>query len=57
MPRCPAFHTSEEEDPAVYHDNSACGEGKKIKPEHRVEGYGVNRRVCEVCDALTAKGQ
>jgi hypothetical protein len=57
VPRCPAFHTLEPEDPEVYHDNSACWEGEKIKPEHHVDGYGVGRRICEVCDELNAKGQ
>jgi len=41
VPRCPAFHTSEPETPEVYHDNSACHEGKQIKAEHRVLGMGL----------------
>lgn len=57
MPKVPAFHTSEPETPAVYHNNSACDEGKKIKPEHRVDGEGVGRRLCEVCAKLNAEGK
>jgi hypothetical protein len=57
MPPCSPFHTSEPETPAVYHNNSACFEGKKIKREHRVEGTGVGRRPCEICADLNRKGQ
>lgn len=57
MPKVSAFHTSEPETPAVYHNNSACDEGKKIKPEHRVDGEGVGRRLCEVCAKLNAEGK
>ena len=49
MAACPPFHTSEPEDPPVYHDDDECYEGKKIKPEHRVDGKGTDRRRCEVC--------
>ena len=52
MPSCQPFHTSEPETPAVYHDNSACSDGKKVKPEHRRIGLGVDRRLCEVCAEL-----
>jgi hypothetical protein len=57
MPPCPPFHTSEPETPPVYHNNSACSEGKKIQQRHRVENAGVNRRLCEVCADLNRKGQ
>jgi hypothetical protein len=57
MPRVTPFHTSETETPAVYHNNSACHEGKQIKPQHRVPGEGVGRRLCEVCADLNAKGK
>jgi hypothetical protein len=50
--KIPAFHTSEEETPAVYHDNDECSEGKKIKQEHKVSGSGTDRRLCEVCAGL-----
>ncbi len=52
MPSCQPFHTSEPETPAVYHNNSACSDGKKVKPEHRRIGLGVDRRQCEVCADL-----
>jgi hypothetical protein len=54
MARCAPFHTSEDETPAVYHNDDACHEGKKIKPEHRVESEGTDRRLCEVCAGLNA---
>jgi len=57
VPRVPAFHTSEPETPPVYHNNSECHEGKKIKPWHRVEGEGVGRRLCEICAELNAQGK
>jgi len=50
--KIPAFHTSEEETPAVYHNNDECSEGKKIEPEHKVSGSGTDRRLCEVCAGL-----
>jgi hypothetical protein len=56
VPSCSPFHTSEPEYPAVYHDNSACDEGKKIKRQHRVEGSG-GRRICYVCHGLNSKGE
>src|SRR5665647_1277112 len=55
--RCSPFHTSEPETPAVYHNNSECSEGKKIKPEHRVSGEGSGRRLCEICAKLNAEGK
>jgi hypothetical protein len=57
MPPCPAFHTSEPETPEVYHNNSACHEGKQILPQHKVAGQGVGRRLCEVCADLNAQGR
>ncbi|HYZ76716.1 MAG TPA: hypothetical protein VE596_05015 [Gaiellaceae bacterium] len=55
MAPCPPFHTSEPETPEVYHDDDECHEGKQILPQHRVEGKGVGRRRCEVCDDLAAR--
>jgi hypothetical protein len=54
MTACPAFHTSEPETPEVYHDDDECHAGKQILPEHRVDGKGVGRRRCEVCDGLAS---
>src|SRR5438093_934708 len=52
MPRVPAFHTSESETPAVYHNNSECHEGKQIKPWHRVEGEGTGRRLGDAVPSI-----
>ena len=46
------FHTSESETSAVYHNNSNCSEGKKIKPPHKVIGTGSGRSLCKVCAGL-----
>lgn len=53
MGKVPAFHTSEPETPAVYHNNDACSEGKKIKPQHKVSGTGTGRRLCKICEGLS----
>jgi hypothetical protein len=57
MPRVAPFHTSEPETPPVYHNNSECSAGKQILPQHRVEGEGVGRRLCEICADLNAQGR
>lgn len=46
--------TKTEEDPAVYHDNEDCSEGKKIEPLNRDEGSSPppGRRLCDVCAGL-----
>jgi hypothetical protein len=54
MSRVGPFHTSEPETPAVYHNDDECFEGQKIKPEHKLAGEGVGRRLCEVCDDLAS---
>jgi hypothetical protein len=48
------YWTKTEEDPAVYHDNEDCSEGKKIEPKNREEGSSppAGRRLCEVCEGL-----
>ena len=33
----------------------ACDDGQRIKPEHRVDGPGIGRRLRERCDELTSK--
>jgi hypothetical protein len=45
------YYTTNDEDPAVYHDNQACSEGMKIEPENRVNTdiLPTGRRHCEVC--------
>ncbi|HEX6700717.1 MAG TPA: hypothetical protein VF101_08310 [Gaiellaceae bacterium] len=53
--RVDPFHTNSPEYPPthrnVYHDQSECGYGKEIKPEHRVAGTGDRAR-CERCEEL-----
>jgi hypothetical protein len=45
------YYTTDVEDPAVYHNNQQCSEGKKIKSEHRVDTdtRPSDRRLCKVC--------
>ena len=48
------YWTKTEEEPAVYHDNENCSEGKKIEPQNREDGSSppAGRRLCEVCSGL-----
>jgi hypothetical protein len=48
--KVPPYHSSNPEDPQVYHDHDGCYEGQKIKPGNKVPG-AVGRK-CEVCDKL-----
>jgi hypothetical protein len=45
------YYTSNDEDPAVYHNNPDCGAGKKIEPENRVDSDTIpaDRRLCQAC--------
>ena len=53
MAKVTPYWTSEAETPAVYHNQSECSEGKKIKPEHKETGTPPSgRRLCEVCAGL-----
>lgn len=45
------FHTSTDEEPAVYHDQSECPDGRRILPENKVWGTDGRRR-CDECDKL-----
>jgi hypothetical protein len=61
MPKVEAFHTNHpEDDPPkhrdVYHDNSECKDGKRIKPEHRRRSTD-NRPRCDECDRLELEGR
>ena len=56
MPYTSPFHTSQPETPEVYHDNTECEDGQRIKPEHKVMGTGGRRR-CERCDELAFQGK
>jgi hypothetical protein len=55
MAKVSPFHTTSLEYGAhhrnVYHDQSECGYGKEIKPEHRVSGT-ANRPRCDRCNDL-----
>jgi hypothetical protein len=55
MAKVEAFHTDRIEygpnHRNVFHDQSECGYGKEIKPEHRVKGEG-NRSRCDRCKDL-----
>jgi hypothetical protein len=45
------YYTTTTEDPAVYHNNQRCEEGKKIETKNRVDTNSIpsGRRLCEVC--------
>lgn len=45
------YYTTTVEDPAVYHTNQSCEEGKKIEAKNRVDTDTIpsGRRLCEVC--------
>jgi hypothetical protein len=43
------YYTTTPEDPAVYHDNQECSEGKKIKTADDTDTIPSGRRLCEVC--------
>jgi len=45
------YYTTSTEDPAVYHTNRQCSEGKKIERTHRVDTdiKPTDRRLCEEC--------
>lgn len=54
MPYTSPFHTDEPETPEVYHDNSVCSDGKRIKnPVLGTDG----RRRCQSCSDLAAEGR
>lgn len=52
MAKVAPYHTITREYPEqvreVHHDHDDCYEGKKIKPEHLLNGDGGKRR-CSVC--------
>jgi hypothetical protein len=58
MPYTSPFHTSESEAHPVYHNNSECGDGKRvIRDGHKVDGPGTNRDLCKNCARLNAEGK
>ncbi len=60
MPQVPPFHTNSleysEHHRNVYHDNSECGYGREIRPEHRVSGTAGRPR-CDRCTTLANEGK
>jgi len=57
MPYTSSFHTVEPGAPHVFHNNSACQDGKNIRREHQRPGPGEGRRLCERCSKLNAEGK
>jgi hypothetical protein len=53
--KIPPFHTNSPEYPPehrnVYHNDSACPDGKRIEQRHRIDGDG-NRLLCKECAKL-----
>lgn len=45
------YYTTTLEDPAVYHTNQQCAEGKKIEAQNRKDTdiKPTDRRLCEEC--------
>jgi hypothetical protein len=57
MSKVDAFHTSESEDPQVYHNNGACHYGQAISRGNRVSGTGSGRTLCSECARLNREGK
>lgn len=51
MAKVPAYHSSNIDDPDVYHDHSDCPPGSQIPRQNRVPGTGGFRR-CKVCRSM-----
>jgi hypothetical protein len=49
--RVEPYHSSNPDDPAVYHDHALCPSGRKIPPKWLVPGDG-GRPLCEFCRAV-----
>jgi hypothetical protein len=46
-----AYWTKNDEDPAVYHTDEDCSEGKKIEAKNREDGSPpAGHRKCEICE-------
>ena len=52
MPVCSPYHSVEPTAGAVYHNNSSCPVGRKIRALHWRDGVGVGRSLCEECVRL-----
>lgn len=48
MAKVSPFHSTSSEDKEVYHDDSECPYGQRIKPENRASGNG-GRPKCSYC--------
>jgi hypothetical protein len=55
MAKCKPYHTDSEEysHREVHHDNDACHDGKRIKPEHLIKNSTGGKPLCDVCKDLT----
>jgi len=51
MAKVAPFHSKELNAPKQYHDDSACTEGNKIEPKHKVPGTGGYQQ-CPQCARL-----
>lgn len=56
MPKVSPFHSKLENDPQVYHDNSACTEGNNIEDKNRKPGTDGRPR-CSRCTELDRQGK
>ncbi|MGA2471441.1 MAG: hypothetical protein ABSG64_12215 [Solirubrobacteraceae bacterium] len=56
MPHTLPFHSIKPGRPQVFHNNTACEEGKRAEGPHWCAGDG-GRRLCEVCARLNAEGR
>ena len=56
MPKKSPWHSVKPGTPQVYHDNSNCTKGNNIEKENVRQGTD-NRRLCDECKDLAAKGQ
>ena len=56
MARVAPFHSSNIDDPDVYHECSNCGPGQAIPTRNNVNGKGSDHRPCDVCAVLIRNG-
>jgi hypothetical protein len=57
MPYTDPFHTSSYEADPVYHNNSACEEGQRVKRDGNALDGDDGRRLCDDCTDLNRKGK
>ena len=51
MPKVDPYYSADSEDHDVYHDDSECPAGKRIKPENRRAGKD-GRKKCIICKTM-----